>query len=109
MRPESIIARDTRHQLFYTSFYLCLVASSSCLEINCYVGPKLAVVVGYCVLICLLTFQIRFILKLKLGNIQLYMPIDLFRGACTVKGNVPAAGYVKRVGRGDPFDALTFQ
>ena len=31
--------------------------------------------------------------------------IDLFRGACTVKGNVPVAGHVKRVDHGDAFDA----
>ena len=36
-------------------------------------------------------------------------PIDLFRGACAVKGNVPVAGHVKRVDRGDAFDALTFR
>ena len=31
--------------------------------------------------------------------------IDLFRGACAVRGNVPVAGHVKRVDRGDAFDA----
>ncbi len=39
--------------------------------------------------------------------ILLYKAIDLFRGA--VKGNVPVAGHVKRVDRGDAFDALTFR
>ena len=29
--------------------------------------------------------------------------IDDFRGACSVKGNVPVAGHVKRVDRGDIF------
>ena len=33
--------------------------------------------------------------------------IDLFRGACAVKGNVSVAGHVKRVDHGDAFDALT--
>ena len=27
--------------------------------------------------------------------------IDLFRGACAVKGNVPVTGYAKRVDHGD--------
>ena len=31
--------------------------------------------------------------------------IDLFRGACAVKGNVQVAGHVKRVDHGDAFDA----
>ena len=32
-------------------------------------------------------------------------PIDLFRGACAVKGNVPVAGHVKRVDHRDAFNA----
>ena len=34
------------------------------------------------------------------------LTIDLFRGACAVKGNVPVAGHVKRVDHGDAFDAF---
>ena len=33
--------------------------------------------------------------------------IDLFRGACAVKGNVSVAGHVKRVDHEDAFGALT--
>ena len=40
---------------------------------------------------------------------MLVVSIDLFRGACAVKGNVLVAGHVKRVDRGDAFDALTFR
>ena len=31
-------------------------------------------------------------------------PIDDFRGACSVKGNVQVAGHVKRVDHGDAVD-----
>ena len=34
--------------------------------------------------------------------------IDDFRGACAVKGNVPVAGHVKRVDRGDIFARFCF-
>ena len=34
--------------------------------------------------------------------------IDLFRGACAVKGNVQVAGHVKRVDRGDIFARFCF-
>ena len=32
-------------------------------------------------------------------------PIDLFRGACAVKGNVQVAGHVKRIDNGAAFNA----
>ena len=35
--------------------------------------------------------------------------IDLFHGACAVKGKFPVAGHVNRVNHGDAFDALTFR
>ena len=36
---------------------------------------------------------------------KLVTSIDLFRGACAVKGNVQVAGHVKRVDHGDAFNA----
>ena len=36
------------------------------------------------------------------------MRIDLFRGACAVKGNVPVAGHVKRVDHGAVFYAWRY-
>ena len=36
---------------------------------------------------------------------EYFVTIDLFRGACAVKGNVPVAGYVKRVDHRDAFNA----
>ena len=39
---------------------------------------------------------------------RLHIVIDDFRGACAVKGNVPVAGHVKRVDRGDIFARFCF-
>ena len=36
------------------------------------------------------------------------LTIDDIRGACSLKGRVPAVGNVKRVDHGDSFDALLF-
>ena len=34
-----------------------------------------------------------------------HLTIDLFRGACAVKGNVQVAGHVKRIDNGAAFNA----
>ena len=50
----------------------------------------------------LLSTSLMFVKKLCIT-----VPIDDFRGACAVKGNVQVAGHVKRVDHGDAFNGAS--
>ena len=53
-------------------------------------------------------WTIRLITQTYLSSMSVKCIIDLFRGACAVKGNVQVAGHVKRINLGDVFDAWRF-